>query len=178
MYIIRYIPYRNIHRPVTGHNYEYINMLDYCGMALSGEPKTCGQWRVESGEWRGMGLSSPEQAHSILKHRYTKTTGIAAVRAIARMRFRVWGRVFGNGRAARCLATAENDRIHLRALEACWHIWDAGMLGLLESILLSIYPLFCRRKYYTSYSLSYYSTGNYVSKTTQVSFNVPLDPWS
>ena len=41
--------------------------------------------------WRGMGLSSEEEAHSVLQHRYTKIMGIAAVRAIARMRFRVFG---------------------------------------------------------------------------------------
>ena len=79
--------------------------------------------------WRGMGLSSEEEAHSVLQHRYTKIMGIAAVRAIARMRFRVWGHAFDNGRVARCLTTRENDRIHLRALQACWDSFRPSRQG-------------------------------------------------
>ena len=86
-----------------------------------------------------MGLSSEEEeeeeAHSVLQHRYTKTMGIAAVRAIARMRFRVWGHAFDNGRVARCLTTAENDRIHLRALQACWDSFRLSTFDLVGKVL-------------------------------------------
>ena len=73
--------------------------------------------------WRGMGLSSD-----------TKIMGIAAVRAIARMRFRVWGHAFDNGRVARCLTTRENDRIHLRALQACWDSFRPSRQGTYRTI--------------------------------------------
>ena len=84
--------------------------------------------------WRGMGLSDWQEAHDILQHRYTKFMGIAAVRAIARMRFRVWGHIFSNDRITRCSSTAENDRRHLEARLTCWDSHRPSRQGTLRNL--------------------------------------------
>ena len=84
--------------------------------------------------WRGMGLSNWQEAHSILQDRYTKLMGIAAVRAIARMRFRVWGHIFSNDRITRCSSTAENDRRHLEARLTCWDSHRPSRQGTLRNL--------------------------------------------
>ena len=74
------------------------------------------------------------EASQDVPDRYTKLMGIAAVRAIARMRFRVWGHIFSNDRITRCSSTAENDRRHLEARLTCWDSHRPSRQGTLRNL--------------------------------------------
>ena len=65
--------------------------------------------------WRGMGQTSQVKAYAVLKHSLTRSLGIAAVRANARMRLRVLSLLSKGGTSVPVGSAADENRHHEEA---------------------------------------------------------------